>query len=338
MHIRRDVRIRLSGAPKYYMNKIYSAAPNCYFHDLLDNGVNNNPRYYHIFVGVNTRYLETYPLNSKSNTDVQKTLTQFINKYHPEKLISDDESAFTSKSTCDLCTQNDVKIYIVQDKNHSSLGVIDRVIRTLRDMNIPKHYHEQSTDKQFNYFSIAKMNRLKNTYNNKYNSNLKCTPKEMFEDRSKELDFITSMQKHKNFQRGIKDFKLNTGTYVRFRLDKRPLTKHRYNYTFESYKISGREGSNYILTAQDGTTITKPRFKLLACDVNVFPWAHSLHNNRGVIEKIISYNARTNKYKVKYENYNEIDEIPASFLRGRMPQRMSDLEKEFFNNNAVNER
>ena len=327
---RKDVHIRLSGAPKYYMHKVYSTAPNCYFHDLLDNGAGNNPRYFHVFVGVNTRYLEAYPLNSKSNQDVQQTLLQFINNYHPEKLTSDDESAFTSKSTCDLCTRHHVKLYVIQDKNHSSLSVLDRVIRTLRDMNIPKHYHEQSTDRQFNYFSIAKMNQLKHTYNNKYNSTIKCTPQEMFNDKSKEIDYITRIQQHKNFQRGIKDFKLKTGTYVRFRLDKKPLTKHRYNYTYESYKVSGREGSNYILTAADGTTTTKPRYKLLVCDVNVYPLARSLGNNRGVVERIISYNSRTNKYTVKYENCDDVDEIPASYLRGRMPQRMSQLERDFF--------
>ncbi len=328
---RKDVHIRLSGGPKYYMHKVYSTAPNCYFHDLLDNGAGNNPRYYHVFVGVNTRYLEAYPLNSKTNADVQQTLTQFINKYHPEKLTSDEESAFTSKSTCDLCTRNKVKLYIVQDKNHSSLSVLDRVIRTLRDMNTPKHYREQSTDKQFNYFSIAKMNQLKHAYNNKFNSTIKCTPQEMFNDKSKEIDFITRMQQHKSFQRGIKDFKLKDGTYVRFRLDKKPLTKHRYNYTFESYKVSGREGANYILTAADGTTTTKPRYKLLPCDVRVYPLARSLSNNRGVVERIISHNPRTNKYTVKYENWDETDEIPASYLRGRHPQRMSQMERDYFN-------
>ena len=35
---------------KPYQVKIFSAAPNTYFHDLLDNGVNNDPRYYHIFI------------------------------------------------------------------------------------------------------------------------------------------------------------------------------------------------------------------------------------------------------------------------------------------------
>ena len=323
---RKDTKIKLSKKPKYYMNRIYSSAPNCWFHDLLDNGAGNEPRYWHVFVGVNTRYLDAYPMKGKADRDVRQSLTWFINKYHPEKLTSDDESAFTSKMTCDLCTNNDVKLAIVQDKNHSSLGVVDRVIRTLRDMNIPKRYSEQSSDKQFHTFSIEKMNRLKDEYNNKYNSSIQCSPNEMNQDVKKEIEFITRLQKHRNAQHHIKDYKLIVGTYVRFRVDKLPLTKHRF--TFESYKVSGKEGSNYILTAADGTTITKPRFKLIKADVNVYPWAHSLGNNKGVIEEILDYNERRNSYKVKYENCD--DEIPASYLRGRFPQRMSQMEKEFF--------
>ena len=334
---RRDLHIKLHKRPRYYMHRVYSSAPNCWFHDLLDNGqMANTPRYWHVFVGVNTRYLDALPLNGKSNSDVKQSLTKFIQKYHPEKLTSDDEPAFTSKETCKLCSDNHVKLYVVTHSNHSSLSVIDRVIRSLRDLNVPRHYHEQSTDKQFNTFSVAKMNRLKDEYNNRYNSNIRCTPKEMFNDKSKEIEFITRMQNYKNKQHGIKDFKLKVGDYVRIRLDKKLLTKHRYNYSYESYKVSGREGSNYILTARDGTTTVKPRFKLVKADVNVFPWSKSLNNNVGVVDKIIKFNPRTGKYTVKYEESDQLDDIPASYLRGRFPQIQSQIEKDFFKNQNKN--
>jgi hypothetical protein len=188
---RHDPMIKPHKRPHYYFNKIYSTALNTWFHDLLDNGdFEDTPRYWHIFVGVNNRYLDAYPLDGKSNDDVQQSLRWFINKYHPEKLTSDNEPAFTSKSTCRLFSDNNVKLFVVTDKQHSSLGVIDRVIRTLRDMNTPKHHHEQSHHKQFNTFSIAKMNRLKSEYNNHYIKSLKCSPKEMFEDKQKEIKFI----------------------------------------------------------------------------------------------------------------------------------------------------
>ena len=51
------------------------------------------------------------------------------------------------------------------------------------------------------------------------------------------------------------------------------------------------------------------------------------------LEEIISYDKRTNRYKVKFDDGKGgeyIDNIPVSNLRGRYPTRMSNMEKEFF--------
>ena len=53
----------------------------------------------------------------------------------------------------------------------------------------------------------------------------------------------------------------------------------------------------------------------------------------GVLKEIISFDKRTNRYKVKFDDGNNgeyIDNIPVSYLRGRFPTRMSAMEKEFF--------
>ena len=53
----------------------------------------------------------------------------------------------------------------------------------------------------------------------------------------------------------------------------------------------------------------------------------------GVIKEIISFDKRTNKYKVKFDDGNNgeyVDTIPVSYLRGRYPTKMSAMEKEFF--------
>lgn len=325
-----DPLIKIHKRPRFYFNKIYSTAPNTWFHDLLDNG-NYEPRYWHVFVGVNTRYLDAYPLQGKSNDDIKESLTWFINKYRPEKLTSDNEAAFTSKSTCKLCTDNNVKLFIVTDQQHSSLGVIDRVIRTLRDMNKPKLHNEQSHHKQFLTFTEAKMRKLINKYNNRKNSTLNCTPKEMHEDKEKEIEFIYAVQEHKHIQSGIKDFHLEPGTFVRYRMNKDPVKKHRYRYSPESYKIAGKERSQYILQAQDGYTLLMPRWKLIKADPAVHPFKTTLKDgSKGTIAKIISYDKRTDKYKVLFEGSNDIYTVTAAEIRHRTPQVMTPLEKEFF--------
>ena len=47
---------------KPYMIKIFSNRPNTWFHDLYDNLKGNIPRYWHIFIGTNNRYVVVYPL------------------------------------------------------------------------------------------------------------------------------------------------------------------------------------------------------------------------------------------------------------------------------------
>ena len=323
--------IKLKDRPHYYFNKIYSTAPNTWFHDLLDNGNENEPRFWHIFVGVNTRFMDAYPLNGKSNNDVQRSLQWFINKYHPEKLTSDNEPAFTSKSTCKLCSDNNVKIFVITDKQHSSLGVIDRAIRTLRDMNTPKRYNEQSHHKQFNMFSVDKMRRLVAKYNNSYNRTIKCTPREMHENKELEIKFIYRNQKYRHIQRGIKDFRFNMGDMVRYRIDKNPLEKRRYRYSPESYKVVGRERAFYIIQARDGSSLLMPRWKLMKCDETVYPWKTTIPGNtKGTIERIVSYNPRADTYKVIFEGSPDEYTVSAADIRHRTPQVMTKLEKDFF--------
>ena len=326
---RHDPMIKQHKLPHFYFNRIYSTAPNTWFHDLMDNGT--EPRFWHVFVGANTRYLDAYPIDGKSNEDVQKSLTWFINKYHPEKLTSDQEPAFTSKATCKLCSDNNVKLFIITDKQHSSLGVIDRVIRTLRDMNTPKYHHEQSHHPQFNTISQAKMNRLKNQYNNRKQKWLKCSPKEMFEDKQKEIKFILRNQKFKNIQRGIKDFTLKQDEYVRYRMPRDPLTKHRYRYSPESYKVVGREKAHYIIQAADGTSLLMPRWRLIKADPHKYPLKSTIPNaNSGTIERIVSYDPTTDKYKVIFEGSKDEYTVSAAEIRHRTPQIMTKLEKDFF--------
>ena len=335
---RYDPMIKPHKRPHYYYNKIHSTALNTWFHDLMDNGVyDDTPRYWHVFVGVNNRYLDVYPLEGKSNDDVQRSLTWFINKYHPEKLTSDNEPSFTSKSTCQLCSERGVKLFVVTDKQHSSLGVIDRVIRTLRDMNTPKRHHEQSHHKQFNTFSVAKMNRLKNEYNNHHIETLKCTPQEMFDDPEKEKKFIYRMQKYKNVQRGIHDFTLKQGDFVRYRINKDPLVKRRYRYSPESYKVVGRERGMYIIQAADGSSLLIPRWKLIPADPDKYPHKTTIPgSSKGTIERIVSYDPATDKYQVVFEGSPNTYTVTAAEMRHRTPQVMTALEKQFFAANPIN--
>ena len=339
---KKDLHLRLNQT-KPYMLKIFSTKPNSWFHDLMDNGKEGVPRYFHVFINQNTRYAVVLPLSSKSAEAVRETLTKFINQYHPVKLTSDEEPAFVEKNNVDLLKAHRVTQYIVQHQNHSSLGIIDRFIRTLRDMNTPTASNEkQSHEKEFHYFTIDKMNELVNIYNNTYHQTIKATPAEMMQNPKLEKDYIFDLLKKKEKQMSIKDFKLNEGEKVRYAID-RDEKKKRFQFSPESYIIAGREGNNYVLQAKDGTVLVKPRFKLQVVknnDYNKYPLAKTVPNQwNGEITEILEYYPRTNKYKVKFSIPNGddyVDIIPAVNLRGRFPGALSQLETEFRERQGLN--
>ena len=85
--------------------------------------------------------------------------------------------------------------------------------------------------------------------------------------------------------------------------------------------------------AQDGTTMMLPRFKLIPTDLSNIKWAQTIPNRwNGTVEEILSYNPRTNKYRVKFTVPNSksvIDEIPAINLRGKYPHSIAQIEEVF---------
>ena len=144
----KDHFVKLRKIEPYYI-KIFSSTPNCWFHDLMDNshsrtstelnGSTNNPRFWHIFIGTNNHFAVALPLSDKRASSIRQTLTEFIEKYHPVKLTSDEEPGFVEKTNVKLLTDHNVEMQVITDQNHSSLGIIDRFIRTLRDINVSQN-------------------------------------------------------------------------------------------------------------------------------------------------------------------------------------------------------
>ena len=364
----KNIRIRKKQI-KPFMIKIFSNSLNTWFHDLYDNSgrvlkserTNNlsdhEPRYWHIFIGTNNRYAVALPLNDKKASSIHKTLSEFINKYHPSKLTSDEESAFLERNNIELLKSNNVKMLTVSDKNHTTLSIIDRFIRTLRDMNIPSEISKhQSIDDKYTFISPYRMTKFLNTYNNKVHSSIGCTPKEMFNNPKLEKEYIFRCIEQSEKQKRIKNLVLPIGAKVHYILPRNNgglcprhgvpsmnLMKKRYQVSKEYYIIDDRKGNMYTLMASDGTVITKPRHQLLLCKKPQTASSYEHEKDKfartipgkwnGDVKQIIEYYPKTNKYKVEFEVPGEktyIDIIPASYLRGRTPTIQSDLEREFF--------
>ena len=140
----------------------------------------------------------------------------------------------------------------------------------------------------------------------------------MLDDLDLEEKYILENIDKREKQRSTKGFELDEGDLVKYLLPKAKLEKKRFRYSPEAYIISGKDGNNYILSAKDGTTITRPRYQL----VKVFgvKVAETIPGKwRGVIKEVIG-DAGKNKVRVKFEVPGEKDyedNIPRSFLRSR---------------------
>ena len=257
---------------KQYMRKIFERVPGCYFHDLLQQPRNIEPKYYHIFIGANSRYAFAYPVNDKSAKTAIDTLNKFINDNKGKpiiKLTSDGECAFNSQQFINACNIHNIMLKIIPDKAHSTLGIVDRFIRTLRDM----HQHggnsqSQQYDSHYIEISPSKMQTLISTYNNTVHKTIGCSPKQMYNDEQLEKEYIAKCIRQRNIQSAIADFNLPEGTYVRYKMNTFDLAGHkrRSQLSREKYIINKRLGCRYLLQAADGKIISKSRYELIKAE------------------------------------------------------------------------
>ena len=105
----------------------------------------------------------------------------------------------------------------------------------------------------------------------------------------------------------------------------------------EVYKVVGREGQLFIISAKDGSTRLVPRWKLISVGMEIpdnMKFASTIVGvEKGVLKRIVDWgNKDKTKYKVEFEMpdgsvYKDV--IPISFVRGKYPQMETKLEKEF---------
>ena len=93
------------------MNKIFSPTTKCWFHDLFENGF--NPSYYHIFIGMNNRYVHLNPLENKKTDSVLESYKIFCEKYKPFKLTSDQDASLLSEACLDYLRSQDVLVQYI---------------------------------------------------------------------------------------------------------------------------------------------------------------------------------------------------------------------------------
>ena len=143
---------------------------------------------------------------------------------------------------------------------HTSLALIDRVIRTIRDM---------AYNMRVGAITPNVMKEILNQYNNSYHSNLtkyagfKVSPKMVHEDKELER-YIVERIKGENFNIvNSYGFKIKKGTEVKVYNDKKEMQKRRSVVRYGNYKVIDFINGKYIIMDEAGKISKVPRFKLM---------------------------------------------------------------------------
>nr|WP_279080273.1 hypothetical protein [Catenibacterium mitsuokai] len=289
---------------------IFSQEPGGYQMDIMF----DKKKAFLICININTKKGYVYPIASRQAAEVVKALNKFFSDVSVKTLMSDQDSTFLSAKVLELIKEKGITYRTTEDNNHNILGVINRFIRTLRDMT----QRQPLTDEM--------IKEAVETYNKSPHSALNGkSPDEITEDD--ELNIIASKQA---LMRGLikkSDFKL--GDRVRVVLEKNKIGKRGANLSKVSYIIDEIDGINILIKANDDSTDWVQFYKLRKCD-DRYPIADTIKDaKRGVIKRIISYDTENKKYFVHYEGDN-LDKIPPINLRETMPTRLSNMERKFW--------
>ena len=328
---------------RQYYHKAFSQHPHAWMMDLLDNSgqtpdYNNKaeaeakemtketPLYWFIFININTRYVAAYPIYHKTTATILDVLRRFVSEHKCVSLKSDKESAFIADETTNFLKSQNVSQYIVTDNNHTSLTLIDSFIRHLRDLNTTNEKSKyQSHHSKYRNFSTHRMDELIETYNNTKHTATNMKPVDMQNDIKLERQYIARCLIHESKKR---NHTVPNGHFVRIVLTKDNMKKRRFKVSRECYRITGRDGKNYIVSAADNTTLTLPRHRLidLGEEQGKYKLADTIPEGSRIPTAII--NRQGASYLVAYGD-DGAGEMRKVDLRRHHPQVKSKLEKEF---------
>ena len=307
-----DKRIKVK--PVYL--PIYSENGDSYQFDTF---IQRKGPHFLIVININTRKAYAYPMETKGTNDVIKALTKFFDDVKTVKVLrSDQDAAYLSTRTLDFLRDKGVRYLTTEDENHNVLGIINRFMRTIRDLS------------GGGVLSVNEMKDLVDTYNTSVHRTTNVSPNEMTKEQ--ENEYI--QKKRIETQNKTRAYDFKPGDRVRIIIEAKALRKKRSNLTPESYIVDSRSGNMFLIKAKDHSVDYYPGYKLMLCSKNI-PLAKTLKDEkRGVVQGIESYNEKTDRYKVVYDG-GVHDEIPSKNLREGEPLKLSTMERAFWVNKQI---
>ena len=298
------------------MLPIFGRHPNSYQMDTLIQTSNASPRYFLILININSRKLYAIPMDAKDSASVLKALKKFINEVKQiHSITSDQDRAYLSPEIISFMIDNHIDHQTTFTNDHNRLGIINRAIKTLRDINHKRDFTTQS------------MKKALNAYNNSIHSS---TGKEPNDFTSQDEDHYISKKTNETDEKANK-YNLKENSHVRVMNPPQLMKKKRLNLSEKAYKVAYKTGNKYVIKALDNTVSELPRYRLV--QDNKAKLAKTLGTNRAIITSILSHDK--NKYEVKYDD-GTTDKIPVRNLREGRPTRLSPLEIQYWRRHKNN--
>ena len=297
--------------PKAEFMPIVSKHHGGYQMDTFINDKHKGGRNYLMLININTRKAYAYPLIGKGSKSIVEALTKFFNDVNDVySITSDQDAAYLSNEVLDFMKSKNIIYKTTEDNNHNVLGIINRFMRTIRDAIGENRYIDEN-----------EMNDLIDAYNNSPHRSLNNkAPNDI--TKEDELNYIQTKTK-------INPYNFEPNERVRIVLANEPFSKKRNKVSKESYIVDSKSGNQFIVKAKDDSVDKLPGYRLIKSANNI-PLADSLKKGkRGIVDKIISYDPKKNKYRVQYEGGVK-DTIPAKNLREGNPIKLSQMELEYW--------
>jgi hypothetical protein len=215
-------------------------------------------------------------MNNKSSEALLRVLQKFksaVEKVGQGKLVyitGDQERAWSGGGINQWLVDHKIRVKLFPSERHSALGMIDRFIRTLRDMNAKGENGEQGSsekeNRKFRDVTPEMMEKLISIHNRALHTETGLTPQAMEASPNEQKAYIIKKVYEENRREKITDYDLKVGDWVRFMIPKSMMKKRRYQVTPDVVQIDGRNGRAYVLRAADDSRRTMDRWRLFPVD------------------------------------------------------------------------
>ena len=277
-----------------YSLKTYSNVKNSFIGDIF---FESNISAFLLLININTRYAYAYQLGEINTTEIinidennkeyemsyitkgRKTTNEIIKAF--EKFIKicpvnilrfDGERAIGSKRFEEYLNNNNIKFISAIPGVHTSLSLIDRLSRTIRDiafnLNYEGIYTQEIMNKILNYYNNSRHETLTKTLFKAY-PELKqdypngISPKDVNENNELETLYVKECIKYNLFITSQNNYKLNKNDNVKVVNINDKMKKKRTILNKDDYKVIDKVGNIYKLkNTTTNNVIFKPRFEI----------------------------------------------------------------------------